>query len=435
MSPSSMLEAQRPPSLPRDRKRRGQRTVVILNDAAYIRGGADRIAFDSARGLAELGWRVILFTSFGPVAPELQTMPNLTVHCLGGSWLRERQLSPRVALAGLWNGDAARRFRGMLAALDPAETIVHAHLYSSALSASVLHAALRAGFPAILSLHDYFITCPNGAYFVFPKAELCERRALSASCLTCQCDSRRATHKVWRVARTWLQNSVARIPQRMTAYAAVSRTCAELARRDLPPGADVRVIPNVVAVDRSAPVQAAKNRALVFTGRLEMYKGPQLLAAATARLGLPVVFCGSGPLESTLRRLNPNARFTGWLTPTEVLAELQQARAFMFPSVFRETFGLSAAEGLARGLPVVASRQTAAEEFVHHERNGLLFEHNSVDSLTEQLATLTDDVRIQRLGATAYADYWRAPLTLQNHLQYLVAMYDDIHATRRRAKP
>jgi glycosyltransferase involved in cell wall biosynthesis len=400
--------------------------IVILNDAAYIRGGADRIAFDSARGLAAEGHRVTLFTAFGPIADDLQGVPNLHVQCLGTGWIRQQQSSPVAALRGLWNLHAATRLRQVLAGLDRRTTIVHAHLYSSALSASVLHAAMAAGFPTVLSLHDYFITCPNGAYFVFPRAEPCDRRALSASCLTCHCDSRKRAHKAWRVARTWIQKSIARIPQRLSAYAAVSQACAALARRDLPTSALIKVIPNIVAVDRRAPVPAARNRAFVFTGRLESYKGPQLLAAATARLDVPVVFCGEGPLEPELRRLNPRARFTGWLSPDRVLAELAQARAFVFPSVYRETFGLSAAEALARGLPVVATRGTAADEFIHHGRNGLLFERNSVDDLARQLRALSDDAVVQRLADNAYADYWAAPLTLENHLRELENLYTSI---------
>lgn len=410
--------------------------VILLNDAACIRGGADRVAFDSARALAAAGHSVTLFTAFGPIDPGLRDVPRLEIVCLGDRWLREQQTSARAALRGLWNRAAARRLRELLAACDPADTIVHAHLYSSALTASVLHAAMAAGFVTVLTLHDYFITCPNGAYFVFPRAEGCERRALSLSCLACACDSRRPAHKAWRVVRTWIQNRVARIPRRLSGYAAVSHACARLARRDLPPGAFIAHIPNVVAIDRGPPVDVARRRNLVFTGRLESYKGPQLLASAASGLGFPVVFCGSGPLEPELRRTCPGARFTGWLPPAGVLAELEQARAFVFPSVYRETFGLSAAEALARGVPVVASRGTAAEEFVHHERNGLLFTHHSADDLRRQLGRLADDALVARLGAQAYRDYWDAPLTLDRHLRRLLDFYRSmLPRSDRRAAP
>jgi glycosyltransferase involved in cell wall biosynthesis len=398
--------------------------IVILNDAACIRGGADRVAFDSARGLAARGHRVVLFTAFGPVDESISGVPGLEVICLGNSWLRNDRGLPAMT-RGLWNREAAVQLRGLLSRLEPADTIVHAHLYSSALSASVMDASMRAGFATVLTLHDYFITCPNGAYFVFPKAKLCERRALSMSCLACHCDSRRRAHKAWRVARTWLQNRVAKIPQRLTAYAAVSGVCETLARRDLPADAPIEVLPNIVGVERHPPVDAARNRSLVFTGRLENYKGPHLLAEAAARLNLPVTFCGTGPLEAELKQRYPQARFTGWVTPEQVFEELGQARGFVFPSVYRETFGLSAAEALARGIPVVASRGTAAEEFVHHDRNGLLFAHNSVDDLTVQLAKLADDSLVSRLGAEAYETYWQAPLTAERHLEHLMRFYGD----------
>jgi len=400
--------------------------IVILNDAAYIRGGGDRVAIDSAIALASSGHRVILFTAFGPVSPELSAHAGLTVICLGSAWLREQQDSWRAAIRGLWNREAAGRLRTVLAELDPRETVVHAHLYSSALTASVMHASIRAGFVTVLTLHDYFMTCPNGAYFVFPQSQACERRALSLSCLSCHCDSRKRVHKVWRVVRTWLQNRVAQVPRRLSAYIAVSQTCATRARRDLPASVRIEVIPHMVAMECQPPVDVARNQAFVFTGRLEDYKGPQLLAQAAARLRLPVVFCGTGPLEAELRRIYPEAVFTGWLQHAEIVRELGRARAFVFPSIVTETFGLSAAEALARGIPVVASRGTAAAEFVHHGKNGLLFAHNSVDDLAVQMGALADDAVVSRMGATAYQSYWEKPLTTEAHLARLEAFYRSV---------
>jgi glycosyltransferase involved in cell wall biosynthesis len=138
-------------------------------------------------------------------------------------------------------------------------------------------------------------------------------------------------------------------------------------------------------------------------------------------------------MEAELRRLNPGATFTGWLSPERVLEELGKARVFVFPSVYRETFGLSAAEALARGIPVVASRGTAAEEFVLHGRNGLLFDHNSVDDLTAQLALLNDDMLVARLGAEAYRLYWERPLTTEAHLESLQKLYSSV--TRHQERP
>jgi glycosyltransferase involved in cell wall biosynthesis len=403
--------------------------VVIVNDAACIRGGADRVALESARALAAAGHKVTLFSAFGPVEPALQNSPGIAVRCVGTPWLRNRQNSPWAAVRGLWNARASHQLRELLRTFDPNSTIVHVHLYSSALSASVLNAATGAGFCTVLTLHDYFITCPNGAYFVFPKAQICERRALSRSCLACNCDSRKSIHKIWRVARTYLQNRVAKIPQRMAAYVAVSNACATLARRDLPRNARIEVIYNLVSVTQRPPVDVSRNESLVFLGRLESYKGPHLLAQAAVQLGRPVIFCGTGPMEAELRRLCPQAAFTGWLRPEQAMEVMEKARALVFPSVYRETFGLSAAEALARGIPVVVSKGTAAEEFVSHGENGLLFEHNSTDDLVEQLAKLSDPSLAGRLGKQAYGRYWDNPLTVDRHVSQLTDFYRSVLAT------
>ena len=357
----------------------------------------------------------MLFRS-GPPDPQVLSQAGISLICIGSEWIRREQMSPMAAVRGFWNLEASRRLIDVLSTLDVRDTVVHAHLYSSALSASVLHAALRSGFSTVLTLHDYFITCPNGAYFVFPRSEACERRALSWSCLACNCDSRRRLHKIWRVARTFAQNRMAGIPRRLTAYVAVSGMCSALARRDLPAGARIDIIHNVVAVERRPPVEASRNREYVFAGRLESYKGPQLLARAGSRLRLPVIFCGTGPIEAELRRIYPEAVFMGWLKPGQVIEVLGRARAFVFPSVYRETFGLAAAEALACGIPVVASRGTAAEEFVLHNENGLLFDHNSADDLAEQLGKLRDDSVVERLGREAHRRYWENPLTIDAHI-------------------
>jgi glycosyltransferase involved in cell wall biosynthesis len=403
--------------------------VVVVNDAACIRGGADRVAIDSARALADAGHKVTLFAAFGPVESALQAHPGISVRCVGTGWIRHGQTSPSAAWRGLWNSKASRQIKELLSTLDPNTTIVHVHLYSSALSASVLEAAVGTGFCTVLTLHDYFITCPNGAYFVFPKAEICERRALSRSCLACNCDSRKRLHKVWRLARTFLQNRIANIPQRLAAYVAVSNACASLARRDLPRNARIEVIHNMVSVAQRPAVDVSRNRSLVFLGRLESYKGPQLLAHAASQLRLPVIFCGTGPMEPELRRICPDAVFTGWLRPEQAMEVLEKARALVFPSVYRETFGLSAAEALARGIPVVVSKATAAEEFVVHGENGLLFEHNSVDDLVEQLAKLSDPDLAGRLGKQAYGRYWDNPLTVDRHVAQLTDFYRSVLAT------
>src|SRR3546814_17598218 len=61
-------------------------------------------------------------------------------------------------------------------------------------------------------MHDYFLACPNGAYFTFPRNAPCGLRPLSPACIASNCDSRSYSHKLVRIVR---QDVTARILERM----------------------------------------------------------------------------------------------------------------------------------------------------------------------------------------------------------------------------
>jgi glycosyltransferase involved in cell wall biosynthesis len=399
--------------------------VVVINDFAHIRGGSDRAALESAVGLARAGHRVLLFTAVGPVAPHLLEEPGLEVRCLGANDILGDQSRVRAAINGIWNQQAADALRRALATFDPSRTILHLHGYTKALSMAVPRAAVKLGFRIVLSLHDYFLTCPNGAYFVHPRLEPCNLRPLSGACFACNCDARKRSHKLWRFTRAWMQNRIVKMPSLFSHVIAVSETCRRTARTMLPPNIPISTVLYPVDAEYDDPLTVEKNTAFVFVGRLERNKGAHLFAAASARLGVEAVFCGKGPAEAEIKALNPKARITGWLDRDALRREVSRARAVVFTSLWAETFGLVVAESLARGVPVIASRGTAAEEQIEHEINGLLFERGSVDSLAASIERLADPVYAQKLGRAAHARWWEQPLTLARH----VAALEEIYAT------
>src|SRR5690606_11067970 len=100
------------------------------------------------------------------------------------------------------------------------------------------------------------------------------------------------------------------------------------------------VLRNPVDCIDGGPAPVADNRAFLYVGRFVPEKGVRLFAEAVRATGLPAVFVGDGELAPELRRLCPGARFTGWLTPGQIRAELRAARALVFPPTWYETLGL-----------------------------------------------------------------------------------------------
>lgn len=398
--------------------------AVILNDYATTTGGSTAVAIASALGLAARGVRVTYFSCVGPIAPELRDVPNLEVICLGQHEIAKDPNRFRALASGLRNPSAVSALRRLLATKDPARTVVHAHTWMKAMSPFALDVAPELGFPLVVTLHDFFISCPSGGFYDHAAGAVCHRAPLSASCLACNCDRRHYAHKLWRVARTLLQNGALGLPRRVAAYLGVSAFSLDILRPHLPPGIPADVLRNPVDCADEGPAAVAGNRPFVYLGRFVPEKGVRLFAEAVRATGLPAVFIGDGELGPELRRLCPDARFTGWLKPHEIRAELRRARALVFPPTWYETLGLVAVEAASAGVPAIVSDGCAASESIRHRGTGLHFAHGDASDLAARMRELAaDDALAARLGRAAYDWYWADPWTADRHVEDLLGHY------------
>lgn len=396
-------------------------TAVILCDHAHPSGGLAKVAISGAVGLARRGHRVHFFTAVPPVDPALLT-EGITVHCLEQPDLKGNADRVQAALRGIWNREAARGLESLLRSCPANDTVVHIHGWAKALSPSVFPVCRKSGLPVLLTLHDYFPLCPNGALFVFPEGANCPHRALSTGCLVTDCDARARHHKWWRAARHAAGALAGGFTDGMALVTLSDRQRAVIAPH-LAPGTVTLSVPNPVEVEDRGPAPVAGNRAVLFVGRLSREKGAALLAEAAARIGCPVRFVGDGDEAAAIRRLNPEAELAGWLPPDAVLGELRRARALVVPSLWYETFGLAAYEALANGVPVIVSDNCAAAEAVLSGENGHLFRSGDAADLARCLHLLSHDAEVERMGRNAHELYWRAPFTLDRHLDRLEEVY------------
>jgi glycosyltransferase involved in cell wall biosynthesis len=401
--------------------------VVVLNDYASLTGGSTAVALASAAGLAARGVAVTFFAAVGPIAPQLLDVPNLNVICLGQPEIVQNKNRAQAFVSGWRNARAVRALRELLSHKSPERTIVHAHTWSQALSPFVPAVAMEMGFRVVVTLHDFFITCPNGVFFVHPTHEVCRRTPLSPSCWRCNCDRRNYAHKLWRNARAVIQNRMLKVPDKVSYYIGVSDFSLKIMRPYLPSATPARVIRNPVDCVKEAPVPVAENRDFFFIGRFSNEKGAMLFAQAVQASGVAATFIGDGALMPAVRSICPRARFTGWLPPSEIRRCLRTARALVFPPLWYETLGLVVIEAAATGVPVIVSDQCAATDYIRQGVNGLHFTHGSVESLSRQMAELNaNHAEAARLGRAAYDWYWHNPWTSDRHVSEVLEVYQEL---------
>ena len=134
--------------------------------------------------------------------------------------------------------------------------------------------------------------------------------------------------------------------------------------------------------------KANRERVFMFSGSLIARKGVDLLASAFVRLDVANVrlrIVGDGPLrESLVRKLAPvreRVEFVGFKDWHELPGEYAAADVLCVPSRY-DGWGLVVPEGLASGLPVIATdRMGAALEFVQTRKSGWLVPAGDEDAL------------------------------------------------------
>jgi glycosyltransferase involved in cell wall biosynthesis len=297
------------------------------------------------------------------------------------------QLSSARAAAGLLRGGLAPREIAKAVRITGAR-VVHAHNPHPAFGWRALAAARAEGARVVLHLHQYRLVCATGVCFT--AGQECTR-----------CHGRNTLPGVIHNCRGSRSEALA--------YGA----SLALWQRRLVEQADAVIVPSVFARERlrelgapldferlhvlAPPVGIGEDTAQLGSGtyalvvsRLAPEKGVDVAIEACRLASRPLVIAGDGPQHDQLRARggDGDVRFVGRVDDAELDRLRAGAALAIVPSRSAETFGMAAAEAMAAGLPVVASRIGALPELV--DQAGLV-EPGDVNALAEAIERLWGD--------------------------------------------
>jgi glycosyltransferase involved in cell wall biosynthesis len=317
--------------------------VLFLHNRYRTTGGEERVVEDLMRLVGEqLGERV-----------ELLGRDSAS--------LGKGRAAAGLLRGGLEAGEVARAVR------TAGARVVHAHNLNPTLGWRALAAARAEGARVVLHLHQYRMVCAIGVCFT-----------RGAECTRCH---GRDTLPGLRL------NCRSSLPE-----AAAYGASLALWQRRLADQADAVIVPSAFARERlrelgaplswervhvlAPPVRAvvvesraaSGNYALVVS-RLAAEKGVDVAIDACRTAGMALVIAGEGPERDALqaRAGDSEVRFVGHVDDTELTALRAGAAIALVPSRSAETFGLAAAEAMAAGLPVAASRVGALPELLDEQ--------------------------------------------------------------------
>jgi glycosyltransferase involved in cell wall biosynthesis len=205
---------------------------------------------------------------------------------------------------------------------------------------------------------------------------------------------------------------------------APSSEIANAIAREAPSLADKAIAipyPAPQAATNEAPPLEAREKIVLFVGRVHPEKGVHLLIDAFVRLagneladwklmivGPSEVGQGGGGQDyvARLRRAAANTpvEFRGPIfNEAQLAAEFRRARIFVYPSLADrgETFGLAPLEAMSHGCAVLVSNLACFRDFVVDKETGFVFDQNANDPVASLVSALSsaagDPIRLARV--------------------------------------
>ncbi len=181
------------------------------------------------------------------------------------------------------------------------------------------------------------------------------------------------------------------------------------------------------------PVARPSDNTIVFAGRVIPQKGVHVLIEALARMDCKDWFAYIiGTVQPLyLRQLSKLIRkfglvdkitFLDHVSQKDLFQVYEKAKVMAFPSISHETFGMSGAEAVAAGIPVVAFQIDGIGEWLQDGINGRIVKQGDIGAYAAALnEILTDDNIYNSYHENAMK--WRADLDYPGQVSSLCNMY------------
>ena len=135
---------------------------------------------------------------------------------------------------------------------------------------------------------------------------------------------------------------------------------------------------------------------------------------------------GMHVLRAALRQTGYKGHLVSGMPRERVLAELQRADIFVFPSCYQETWGLCLTEAMSCGCACIASDVAGPRAQIEHGVNGLLVPPRDAGTLADALRLLVGDESLRRrLGGGARRSV-EGRMTLRHMGEKLEGVYRSV---------
>ncbi len=399
-------------------------------------GGTEVYVDALSRHLALHGHEVRIFA--GSDSYSEREWKGMKVHTVPGGLRGERGTVGNF-LTAFGNSGAERAFERLCREYAP--DLVHFH-HLLGLSSRLVNIARALDIPTVFTLHDYWFLCPNGQ-LITERQKPCDGPMLGINCGVC------AAHRLGLAPMSLFAPVVAPIflqRQRVLRRAVSSVDIIVAPSKFIGSIAEKNGLPRdkIVYIDHGIELSPLKTGHdpeedgtlnILYLGSIAPVKGVHVLVEAFKRLNSDrarlLIYGDTSVFPEYSEGLKKasggsNIAFMGVAEREGVPQVLQRADVLVVPSLWYENAPLVVQEAFAMGVPVVASKIGALQEWVIDEVNGLHFQTGDAIELAEKLKLLIDRPEIlHKLKSNAP----KVP-SIDEHVDRIEKIYQDLVEAR-----
>jgi glycosyltransferase involved in cell wall biosynthesis len=375
--------------------------ILQINKFFYRRGGSEAYFFELSDLLKRHGHEVIAFSTKSPLN-FASPYENFFVDEINFDKREGAAKDFKKICHSFYSFEAKKKLEKLI--LETKPDLAHLHNISHHISPSIFSALKKYKIPAVQTLHDYQLICPN--FKLFTEGAVCERckkyRYWNAVGHRCVHDSR--VQSLIEAKEMFLHRACQFYEKGVKCFVAPSGFLADKLRAWRIKSKIINVPLFLDAADFEPDYKPGDY--VLYFGRLVKEKGLDVLLHALAGTDIKLKIVGDGPekdgLKTKSEKLKVNAEFVGHKLGKELHDLIRGAKFVVLPSIWYENYPVSLLEAGALGKAAVGTRLGGIPEIIEDGENGFLAEPGNTNDLREKIQRLFgDDDLCLRMGRRA----------------------------------
>lgn len=403
--------------------------ILQINNYHHVRGGADRVYFETSKLLEKHGHKVLFFSIKDQESEKHYSdkyfVKPFNYENIG--YLKKIKMSAQF----IYNQEARNKLELIIQNEKP--DIAHLHIFVGYLSSSILPILKKYNIPTVMSVHDFRMLCPISV-LRNSKGEICEKCADGnyLHCIIEKCSKNNLAYSFISAVECYVRDQFFSYEEYIDKFIMVSQFTMDKHVQYRPLIVQkCKQIYNFIDLNKCPPSIVHENYYLYF-GRLSHEKGVMTLLRAWRNFpDVQLKIVGVGDIEKDAKQYiddyqMSNVEMVGFLNGDPLFDIVKRSKFIIVPSECYENNPMTIIEGFALGKPVIGARIGGIPELIKEDFNGYLFDSGNLDNLIDTIkraeSVSGDNYEILGKNARGFAE---ENFNETKHYDELIKLYEE----------